>query len=76
MFAICDAFVLRPEIIMPLYIYEKPEVVTNWENEKITELTLSNLDEVTSLANDQHKWAAPGIAAAYLSAKHWFETKK
>lgn len=75
-FAICDAFVLRPEIIMPLYIYEKPEVVTNWENEKITELTLSNLDEVTSLANDQHKWAAPGIAAAYLSAKHWFETKK
>ncbi|EMK3316321.1 hypothetical protein D8T63_15940 [Vibrio vulnificus] len=75
-FAICDAFVLRPEIIMPLYIDERPEVVTNWENEKITELTISNPQGITNLANDLHKWAAPGIAAAYLGAKHWFETKE
>lgn len=72
-FAVVDAFVLRPEIIVPLYTNDTPQVVTNWENEKITEMTFKNVNDINELANSVNNWAAPGIAAAYLGAKNGLE---
>jgi hypothetical protein len=75
-FCIVDAFNLRPEFIIPLYIKEDLDFCINWEYDKKTfdRQPLRSMDEVVSFVSEGYKdWAAPGIAAAYFGAKYYFE---
>ncbi len=75
-FFIVDAFRLRPEFIMPMYLDQSVEVFTNWEYEGFREdvLKFQNQTDAETLVNTQMlSWAEPGIAAAYLGATRYFD---
>lgn len=77
-FFIVDAFCLRPEIILPVYTTEDLEMAVNWENdaasvEKVSFASYSALEDW--VAQNYHMWTAPGIAAAFLGAKHYFDKR-
>ena len=71
-YTIVDAFVLRPEIIVPIFVNKPIDLLLNWENDKPYKRNFHNLEDVESLLAEAGKWAAPGLAAAYLTAKDWF----
>jgi hypothetical protein len=79
MFLIVDAFRLRPEFIVPIYIREKDmkgkefKLITNWENESDHQLRFKSLEDAEEqLTCTYTNWAEPGLAAALLGVKHWF----
>lgn len=72
LYAIVDAFVLRPELIVPIFVEKPLDLLLNWENEKADRRSFRNLQDVEGLLSEADKWAAPGLAAAYLTAKEWF----
>lgn len=75
-FVIVDAFRLRPEIIMPLFIDEDLRILPNWEYKgRVNEIRnfQSFEDAEGSLVGQLTQWAEPGLAAALLSSKYWFE---
>ncbi len=72
-YTIVDAFVLRPEIIVPIFVDEQVDFFLSWEHEH------AETEDFASLADTEQRlpakfadWAAPGFAAAYLTTKDWF----
>jgi hypothetical protein len=77
-FWIVDGLILRPEIIMPIYIKEDLPKALNWEyaTGKRQEEWFPNMDKVREYINESRNfWTAPGLAALYFGAKHYFEAK-
>lgn len=77
-FMVIDAFNFRPEIIQPIYIQGELNKLVNWEYEDEPEIiTWKNLEELNKwLEDNYYDWCPPGLAAAYLGAKNYFEGKK
>ena len=75
---VIDAFNFRPEIIQPIYIQGELNKLVNWEYEDEPEIiTWKNLEELNKwLEDNYYDWCPPGLAAAYLGAKNYFEGKK
>ncbi|MDR0548004.1 MAG: hypothetical protein LBI10_01105 [Deltaproteobacteria bacterium] len=74
-FWIVDSFTLRPEIITPIFVTEDLPNMLSWEYEETQKETkqFNNMDEVRNyVAETRSSWAAPGLAAMYLGAKHFF----
>lgn len=87
-FVIVDALCFRPEIIKPLYLREELGALLNWEYKyedkgpSSKEDALFEIVEFTSEAqveqwvqDNRRDWCAPGLAAAYLGAVHYFRNK-
>lgn len=87
-FVIVDAFCFRPEIIKPLYLREELGALLNWEYKQKDkgpsdkDDDLFEIVEYTSEAqveqwvqDNRRDWCAPGLAAAYLGAVHYFRNK-
>lgn len=77
-FMVIDALNYRPEIILPLYIDGDLNGILNWEYEDVSPeiITWKNIEELHEWVKCYYKdWCAPGLAAAYLGAKQYFEAK-
>jgi hypothetical protein len=75
-FWIVDCFILRPEIIIPLYITETITAVLNWEFEaaSLEIKNFRNWDNVLDYLNEHsNAWCAPGLASLYLGSKYFFD---
>ena len=83
-FTIVDALCFRPEIIIPIYQQDPLEALVNWEYkhdnnlgdafEKYTWESIEQLEDW--VVREAPSWCAPGIAAAYLGARHYFHNKE
>lgn len=72
-YAVVDAFVLRPEFIVPVYVDEDVPLLLSWENDEPDTVDFDGPDDVEKgLPSHAHNWTAPGLAAAYLTARDWF----
>lgn len=71
-YQVIDAFRLRPEIIMPVHLDYVPNLFLGWEY-KGTSIDLqhfSSLDDLeTYVDGHMTKWAEPGLAGLYLTAR-------
>lgn len=75
-FMVIDALNFRPEIIQPIYIYGALNQLVNWEydHESVMVVTWENLQELNQWVKENYiHWCAPGLSAAYLGAKQYFE---
>ncbi|MDR2368547.1 MAG: hypothetical protein LBF58_10670 [Deltaproteobacteria bacterium] len=77
-FWVVDSFVLRPEIITPLYIDDDLPSALNWEYEKgvVIDQSFSTFGAVLDyVLQNRNAWTAPGLAALYFGARLYFERK-
>lgn len=72
MYVVLDAFVLRPEIIVPIYVSEKIDVLVSWENDSAHRHVFHTAHDAEALVGSMSEWTAPGLAAAYLVSRNWF----
>lgn len=77
-YQVLDAFRLRPEIIIPIFPTELPNLFLGWEYKGITPdiRTFTSADDLETLAREEWaKWAEPGLAGLYLAARDFFRAK-
>lgn len=76
MHIVVDAFVLRPEIIVPIYVSEKVDLLVSWENDSAHRHIFNAAYDAEGLIANMSDWTAPGLAAAYLPSRQWFDLRK
>ena len=75
MYTILDAFVLRPEIIVPIYVSERIDLLVSWENDSAHRHVFHTGNDAEALIGSMSDWTAPGLAAAYLASRNWFNAR-
>lgn len=83
-FLAIDALCFRPELIVPLYQFDPLSALVNWEykhhgrlDDAFETYTWETEQELEDwVAQERPNWCAPGIAAAYLGARHYFQERE
>lgn len=75
MYIILDTFVLRPEIIVPIYVSERIDLMVSWENDSAHRHVFHTESDAEALIGSMSDWTAPGLAAAYLTSRNWFDAR-
>jgi len=77
-YQVLDAFRLRPEIIMPIFPDNLPNLFLGWEFKGVTadQRHLNSVEDLERLAREElAKWAEPGLAGLYLASRDYFRTR-
>ncbi|UWQ05939.1 hypothetical protein [Aliiroseovarius crassostreae] len=77
-YQVLDAFRLRPEIIMPIFPDNLPNLFLGWEYKGVTadQRHLRSIEDLERLAHEEcTRWAEPGLAGVYLASRDYFRTR-